>query len=130
MFICAWAVRLIANLSITFESGKTSFIVLTCPCNLEHFTYHFYLVKLGCTGTYIIFFLFFFFFPKRRLWVLNEAALTCTHNLFLEQKKNVYIPVNPSLTIIEPRSEKTGLRGFRPGPTQTGVCSHRRWLET
>ena len=29
----------------------------------------------------------------------------------------------------EPRSEKTGLRGFRPGPTQTGLYSHRRWLE-
>ena len=24
---------------------------------------------------------------------------------------------------------KTGLRGFRPGPTQTGVCGHRRRLE-
>ena len=30
---------------------------------------------------------------------------------------------------IEPRSEKTGLRGFRPGPTQTGLYNHRRWLE-
>ena len=30
----------------------------------------------------------------------------------------------------EPRRQKTGLRGFRPGPTQTGLCSHRRWLET
>ena len=30
---------------------------------------------------------------------------------------------------IEPRREKTGLRGFRPGPTQTGLYSHRRWLE-
>ena len=29
----------------------------------------------------------------------------------------------------EPRSEKTGLRGFRPGPTQTGLCSHRIWLD-
>ena len=29
----------------------------------------------------------------------------------------------------EPRSEKTGLRGFRPGPTQTGLYSHRIWLE-
>ena len=29
----------------------------------------------------------------------------------------------------EPRCEKTGLPGFRPGPTQTGLCSHRRWLE-
>ena len=26
----------------------------------------------------------------------------------------------------EPRSEKTGLRGFLPGPTQTGLCNHRR----
>ena len=26
--------------------------------------------------------------------------------------------------------EKTGLRGFRPGPTQTGLFNpHRRWLE-
>ena len=30
----------------------------------------------------------------------------------------------------EPRCEKTGLRGFRPGPTQTGLYSHRRLLET
>ena len=29
----------------------------------------------------------------------------------------------------EPRCEKTGLRGLRPGPTQTGLCSHRRRLE-
>ena len=25
--------------------------------------------------------------------------------------------------------EKTGLRGFRPGPIQTRLYSHRRWLE-
>ena len=30
---------------------------------------------------------------------------------------------------LEPRCEKTGLRGFRPGPTQTGLYNHRRWLE-
>ena len=29
----------------------------------------------------------------------------------------------------EPRSEKTGLPDFRPGPTQTGLYSHGRWLE-
>ena len=29
----------------------------------------------------------------------------------------------------EPRCEKTGLRGFRPGLTQTGLYSQRRWLE-
>ena len=32
------------------------------------------------------------------------------------------------LSSYEPRSEKTGLRGFRPGPTKTGLYSHRRWL--
>ena len=26
--------------------------------------------------------------------------------------------------LFEPRSEKTGLRGFGPGPTQTGLYSH------
>ena len=26
--------------------------------------------------------------------------------------------------VYEPRSEKTGLRGFRPGHTQTGLCNH------
>ena len=31
--------------------------------------------------------------------------------------------------LYEPRCEKTGLRGFRTGPTQTGLYSHRRWLE-
>ena len=30
---------------------------------------------------------------------------------------------------IGPRCEKTGLRGFRPGPTQTSLYSYRRWLE-
>ena len=30
----------------------------------------------------------------------------------------------------EPRRQKTGLRGFRPGPLQIRLYSHRRWLET
>ena len=29
----------------------------------------------------------------------------------------------------EPHCEKTGLRGFRPGPTQTRLYSRIRWLE-
>ena len=29
----------------------------------------------------------------------------------------------------EPRFEKTGLRGFRPGPTQTRLYNHTRWLK-
>ena len=42
--------------------------------------------------------------------------------LFRQQKTKM-------LSTAEPRCEKTGLRGFRPGPTQTGLYSHRRWLE-
>ena len=37
--------------------------------------------------------------------------------------------VNIVMEIYEPRSEKTGLLDFRPGPRQTGLYSHRRWLE-
>ena len=33
------------------------------------------------------------------------------------------------LHLNEPRCEKTGLRGFRPGMTQTGLYIKRRWLE-
>ena len=33
------------------------------------------------------------------------------------------------LTLSEPRREKTGLRGFRPGPTQTGLYKLRKELE-
>ena len=29
----------------------------------------------------------------------------------------------------ELQRKNTGLRGFRLGPTQTGLCSYRRWLE-
>ena len=32
-------------------------------------------------------------------------------------------------TGIEPRSEKTGLRGVRPGLAQTRLYNYRRWLE-
>ena len=35
----------------------------------------------------------------------------------------------PKVRLNEPRSEKTGLRGYRPGPKQTRLYSHRRWLE-
>ena len=35
----------------------------------------------------------------------------------------------PHKPIYEPRSEKTGLRGFRPGPTQSGLYNQRRQLE-
>ena len=31
--------------------------------------------------------------------------------------------------IFEPRSEKTGIWGFRPGPTQTRLYKYTIWLE-
>ena len=35
----------------------------------------------------------------------------------------------PGEYTFEQLQEKTRLRGFLPGSTQTGLCSHRRWLE-
>ena len=34
------------------------------------------------------------------------------------------------LSTYEPRREKTNVLGFLQGLTQTGLCRHRRWLET
>ena len=39
------------------------------------------------------------------------------------------IPTCPPPPLYEPRREKTGLRGFRPCPTQTCLYSHRSRLE-
>ena len=39
-------------------------------------------------------------------------------------------PPVPYWNRYKPRRQKTGLRGFRPGPTQTRLGNHRRWLET
>ena len=33
------------------------------------------------------------------------------------------------IKLLEPRHQKTGLRGFRPGPTQTGLYKLRKELE-
>ena len=50
--------------------------MLTCPCNVDPLTPHFYIVKLGFTGVYIIF-----------LFLLTGAVLMCTHDLCFEHKK-------------------------------------------
>ena len=43
---------------------------------------------------------------------------------------NIEIGASKSLkSTNEPRREKTGLRGFRPGPTQTGLYKLRKELE-
>ena len=38
-------------------------------------------------------------------------------------------PLRNCMNAYESRCEKTGLRGFRPGPTQTRLYSYSRWLE-
>ena len=52
------------------------------------------------------------------MYLVYKIRKACVFAFFLDQ-----------VLLYEPRSEKTGLRGFRPGPTQTGLYSHRRWLE-
>ena len=37
---------------------------------------------------------------------------------------NLITPLVVAILIFGPRCEKTGLRGFRPGPTQTGLCNY------
>ena len=59
--------------------------------------------------------------------------------LLLEKKyrkvRKILVALEPSKhpmlsqTMYEPRREKTGLRGFRPGPTQTGLYKLRKELE-
>ena len=44
-------------------------------------------------------------------------------------KKDKSVIVRMKDEHIEPRREKTGLRGFRPGPTQTGLYKLRKELE-
>ena len=51
---------------------------------------------------------------------------------FMKQRDcTIYVAKTKALIsfAVEPRCEKTGLRGLRPGPTQTGLYSYRRWLE-
>ena len=40
-----------------------------------------------------------------------------------------YVWVGLGVLLLEPRCEKTGLRGFRPGLTQTRLYNYRGWLE-
>ena len=53
-------------------------IMQTCPCNEDPLTPHFYIVKLGFTGVYIIFFIFAL---KDRLWVIFAQNIDCGYTL-------------------------------------------------
>ena len=59
-------------------------IMKTYLYNFDPLKPHFYIVKLGFPGVYIIFLISA---QKHRLWVLVRTASTSTHNLCFEQKK-------------------------------------------
>ena len=56
----------------------------------------------------------------------GPCALVGTNLVFLSSRAWDSYKKNKSN---EPRCEKTGLRGFRPGPTQTRLYNYTRWLE-
>ena len=73
----------------------------------------------------------FFLDPKDSIYLgvkeIHQIHVPYTPN---EAKHYAHTPIGFRLTYIyEPRCEKTGLQGFRPGLTQTGLFNHRRWLE-
>ena len=70
-------------------------------------------------------------FPKRfYMKSLNESDLKIiTVYFMLSEFSEVSLCFRTLSSINEPRCEKTGLRGFRPGLTQTRLYNHRRWLE-
>ena len=51
----------------------------------------------------------------QRLWFRYTECTISLINILRKKGKTVH-PCNSSITIIEPRHEKTGFRGFRPGP--------------
>ena len=69
-----------------------------------------------------------FFCDCTALFVLdligNQIVVFLMHRLIYFKKD--YIQV---LLAFEPVHDKTSNLGFRPCPTQTGLYSHRRWLE-
>ena len=69
--------------------ASLSHITKTCLYSFDPLKPHFYIVKLGFTGVYIIFLISA---QKHRLLVLvrMEAVLTSTHNLCFEQKCEKY----------------------------------------
>ena len=63
---------------------------------------------------FVVIFLFNFGFLGFFCFCFDDAMFDLVHNVE---------------TLFEPRCEKTALRGFRPGPTQTRLHNLTRWLE-
>ena len=61
--------------------------------------------------------------------VLLEAVRPADLARFLQHEMDVAPVEKIHVSSNEPHREKTGLRGLRPCPTQTGLYNHRRRLE-
>ena len=61
--------------------------------------------------------------PSEFALLQYEKEIVIIPSCILDLVTNLLISYN------EPRCEKTGPRGFRPGPTQTALYSYRIWLE-
>ena len=85
--------RFIKNAYWEWFKWTTDVLIITKTClyNFDPLKPHFYIVKLGFIGVYIIFLISA---QKHRLWVLvrtaSPAVLTSTHNLCFEQKNEKY----------------------------------------
>ena len=73
--------------AVTYFTNNFLFIMKTCLYNFDPLKPHFYIVKLGFTGVYIIFLISA---QKHRLWVLVRTASASIHNLCFEQKYGKY----------------------------------------
>ena len=71
----------------------------------------------------------FFFFRSVVMAVLFPVGAVIVGCLFLLTFSERFSVSITHFTPYEPHCEKTGLRGFRPGPIQTGLYNHTRWLE-
>ena len=70
--------------------GTNVVIMKTCLYNFDPLKLHFYIVKLGCTGVYIIFLISAQNIDCGYSLEPAEAVLTSTHNLCFEQKFEKY----------------------------------------
>ena len=73
---------------------------------------------------------FFYFVPDPKLLLKKSVKQKIKNMMALEsffQEASLFTCIKYKSTY-ERHYEKTCLRGFRPGPIQTGLFSHRRWL--
>ena len=71
-------------------------ITKTCLYNFDPIQPHFYIVKLGFTGVYIIFLISA---QKHRLWVLDRTASTCFEQNY--EKYQNFLSVNFHILVVK-----------------------------